>query len=188
MYVHQMTEVCKIVLYRSICICIIQVCVKSRSGDYPYTGVAPADFAAQSVAGLARGSPCPVFSPPNNTKKDQEKIFATFSRGLASVQSFPNPLCFMPWLKWEKNCLNKMTQYCPWKRKDGLKKMVYRNPYDGYSEEGGGYSCQEEYAGCREPDSQYYTHQAQVNSQQCWPWREILDILKSSMGTFWWWS
>jgi len=40
--------------------------------------------------------------------------------------------------------------------------MVYRNPYDGYSEEGGGYSCQEEYAGCREPDSQYYTHQAQV--------------------------
>ena len=39
--------------------------------------------------------------------------------------------------------------------------MVYRNPYDGYSEEGGGYSCQEEYAGCREPDSQYYTHQAQ---------------------------
>ena len=40
--------------------------------------------------------------------------------------------------------------------------MVYRNPYDGYSEEGTGYSCQEEYAGCREPDSQYYTHQAQV--------------------------
>ena len=40
--------------------------------------------------------------------------------------------------------------------------MVYRNPYDGYSEEGAGYSCQEEYAGCREPDSQYYTHQAQV--------------------------
>ena len=44
--------------------------------------------------------------------------------------------------------------------------MVYRNPYDGYSEEGGGYSCQEEYAGCREPDSQYYTHQAQVSQSK----------------------
>ena len=44
--------------------------------------------------------------------------------------------------------------------------MVYRNPYDGYSEEGGGYSCQEEYAGCREPDSQYYTHQAQVRKSK----------------------
>ena len=46
--------------------------------------------------------------------------------------------------------------------------MVYRNPYDGYSEEGGGYSCQEEYAGCREPDSQYYTHQAQVSKSIKW--------------------
>ena len=102
MYVHQMTQVCKIVLYRSICICIIQICVKSRSGDYPYTGVAPADFAAQSVAGLARGSLCPVFSPPTNNKRGQEKTFASFPRGLASVQSFPNLLCFMPWLKWKK--------------------------------------------------------------------------------------
>ena len=47
-----------------------------------------------------------------------------------------------------------------------LSRMVYRNPYDGYSEEGGGYSCQEEYAGCREPDSQYYTHQAQVSESK----------------------
>ena len=94
--VYQMTRVSKIVSYTSVKSVLIFVCVKSRSGDYPYRGVAPADFAAQSVAGLARGSPCPVFSPPNNTKKDQEKIFATFSRGLASVQSFPNLLCFMP--------------------------------------------------------------------------------------------
>ena len=180
MYVHQMTQVCKIVLYRSICICIIQICVKSRSGDYPYTGVAPADFAAQSVAGSARGSPCPVSIHHQLTqRRGKRRNFPLSQEVLPLSKQLPNLLCFMPWFKWRQICLDKMTQCCPWRSKDGLKKMVYRNPYDGYSEEGAGYSCQEEYAGCREPDSQYYTHQAQVTSWQCWLWIEILDILKS---------
>ena len=173
-----------------------------RSGAYPYTENPEQECRwirvafllsrskARTLEGCARAKTCPSAAVPNiykldvtDRQKGRKKSIVdwTQSNHIEKKKQVSGQYDYVLPLKHYQqgqdktnNGLHLLTKELSREPKE-LSRMVYRNPYDGYSEEGGGYSCQEEYAGCREPDSQYYTHQAQV-SQSKMDWNCCLLI------------